>query len=124
MTKIHVSETMLSDMYKDAHGFRPRGHYKQWWTKDELEKEYDWLQKLILESMDREKARQDIAEKEFEKLVQETIDSGAGDRDTAIRWLMQAEDIDTRYSQEVEGFFWSMGLSYQLYIKYGKQYSN
>ena len=119
---IHFSETMLSDMFKDAHGFRPR-HYKEWWTEDELKAEYDYLQRAIEDEMARQDAAEAKAEIEFEKMIAETINIGAKDRDTAIRWLMQAEDVDTRYVQDVEQFFWSLGLSYEKYTEYGKQYT-
>ena len=119
---IHIHETMLSDMFKDANGFRPR-HYKEWWTEEELEKEYDYLQTCINESMERERIQHEIAEKEFEALILKTIELGAEDRDTAIRWLMQAEDVDTRNLQDVEHFFWGHGLSYEKYTEYGKKYT-
>ena len=38
---IHFSDTMLSDMFKDANNFRPR-HYKEYWTESELEEEYNY----------------------------------------------------------------------------------
>ena len=36
---IHISETDLSDFYKDAYGIRPRGVYKEYWTPEDLEAE-------------------------------------------------------------------------------------
>lgn len=111
---IHFSDTMLSDMYKDANGFRPR-HYKVLWTESELEEEYSYLQARIEESMATDALREKYALESFNTLVEETIALGAADRETAIRWLMDAENVDTSYLQDVEHFFWGYGLSYELY---------
>jgi hypothetical protein len=113
---IHFSDTSLSDMFKDANNFRPR-HYKEWWTPSELEEEYNYLQAQIERVMAEERAAEESALVEFNKLVEDTIALGAGDRETAIKWLMDAENVDTSYLQDVEHFFWSYGLSYELYRK-------
>ena len=51
---IHISKTDLSDFYKDAFGFRPRGHYQEWWTEEELQKEYDYLSACCRENREME----------------------------------------------------------------------
>lgn len=80
-------ERVYSDLYKDVHGFRPRsdGFFNS--SDDEKQAIWDYL----LEELDRvcemEQKREQDAIVEFETLVQETIELGAGDRKTAIRWL-------------------------------------
>ena len=119
---IHISETDLSDFYKDAFGFRPRGHYQEWWTQEELDKEYDYLSGCCREAREMEEIRESEALIEFNKLIDETIALGAGDRDTAIRWLMESENVDPNFYQDVEYFFWGHGLSYELYTEYAKKF--
>lgn len=115
---IHFSETMISDMYKEANGFRPK-HYKEWFTEAELEAEYEYLEKEIKFSMDREKYAEKEAVKAFKKLIQETIGYGAGDRETAIRWLVQGEGLEWNI-EDLKYFFWQHGLSYMLQNRWAK----
>jgi len=110
---IHFSDTSLSDMFKDAEGFRPR-HYKEFWTPSELEEEYSHLQARIEESMATDALRHKYALENFNVLIEETIALGAGNRETAIRWLMDAENVDTSYRQDVEHFFWNQGIGFKL----------
>ena len=114
---IHISDTLLSDTYKDAYGIRPRSYYKEFWTEEELEQEYSHLQTVIKSVMEEEAAAKKIALEEFNTLVEETIAIGAGDRKTAIRWLMDGEMVNNSYRQEVEHFFWSHGLSFEMIDK-------
>ena len=118
---VHVSDACLSDYHKDAYGFRP--HYsKMWWTYDEVEAEIDHLCKESEAEYKRECARQELALKEFEELVKETMSYGAKDRETAIRWLMDGEDVDLHYKQDVEHFFWKHGLSFEKIDEFTKKF--
>lgn len=116
---IHINDTLLSDTYKDAFGIRPR-HYKEWWTEEELRVEYTHLGRIISDNMAAEETAQAIALESFNKLVEKTMAHGAGDRMTAIRWLLQAEGIELNPAssigylyQEVEHAFWKYGLSFE-----------
>lgn len=115
---IHVFDTDLSDFFKDAYGFRPRHNYKEWWTNEELQEEYDHLSFICKENMKIEKNEQEKALVCFETLIKETIEHGAKDRKTAIRWLIEGEDLDLNHSQDIEHFFWSHGLSWELIDKF------
>lgn len=116
---IHFSETDLSDFSKDANGFRDRS-YKEWWTEEELHEEYERLSAICKENMENEAIQEKEALVKFESLIQKTIDNGAGDRETAIRWLIQGEDLDINYSQNVEHFFWLHGLSLEKIDEFKK----
>jgi len=109
---IHVCDTSLSDMYKDANGFRPR-HYKEWWTKAELEAELAHLQRVIVYEMEAERKRESEALIKFEILISRTIKHGAADRETAIKWLVDSEDLEWNV-QDLQYFFWGHGLSYEI----------
>jgi hypothetical protein len=83
--------TIWSDLHKDAYGFRPRdGARIAALTDDEKQAEWD----RMIRDLDREMEREQIAQQEatvaFEELVAGTIANGAGDRATAIRWLLDA----------------------------------
>lgn len=86
---IWVGRTDLSDMSKDAYGFRYRG-YKSWWTEQELQAEYDSLQRYMEIEAAEEAELQQAEDEANEAAIQTAINMGAGDRETAIRWLAQA----------------------------------
>lgn len=99
---------MYSDMYKDVHGFRPRGFIYEGWTADDYERELADLEVALLAVMAEENARADRSAAAFEKLVADLMASGAADRATAIRWLHDAENTagDDGYLE------YCMGLRY------------
>ena len=53
---------------------------------------------------------------EFKALVQKTIDLGAGDEETALRWL--TSDQKFYHSQDVESWVWDYNI---LFTDYGKE---
>jgi hypothetical protein len=117
---IHIHETDLSDLYKEANGFRPR-HYKEWWTPEELKAEYDHLFAVCHDNDLIEKERESEALVEFETLVRKTIELGAADKKTAIRWLVDGEDLEmTKY--DLKYFFWGHGLSYEIQNEWAEKF--
>ena len=91
MTPLERAHETYSDMYKDAHGFRPRNDVSAW-TLEDFEQEFEDLGRIINADMEREAAEQEQAVNDFEDRVRDTIATGAGDRETAIRWIDTAED--------------------------------
>jgi len=84
-------QEMYSDFYKDAHGFRPRFDTDDW-SVEAWEKEFEYLRRVCDENETEEEIRQTQSVKDFEQTVVDTIASGAGNRETAILWLKDAED--------------------------------
>ena len=82
-----------SDMYKDVHGFRPRNNISDW-TEQTFHNEIDWLSKELQTQIDEEKMYQSQNAADFEKRIIRTIEVGAGDRETALRWIHEAEDTN------------------------------
>jgi len=56
---------------------------------------------------------------EFKKLITNTIELGAGDEETALRWLTSSETFYS--SQDVEHYVWDKGI---LFTDYGKELVN
>jgi hypothetical protein len=79
------------DMHKDAYGFRPRGIDTSSWTVEQFEEEFESLQKAINANYEQEKEQQALAMVAFEARIAEVIASGARNRDTAMRWIHEAE---------------------------------
>lgn len=83
------------DFYKEVHGIRPRWIFvdggEPAYTEQEMD---DMLLRLVEESkavFAEEERRQQEAVIAFELRVEQTIDSGAKDRQTAVRWIIEAE---------------------------------
>jgi len=104
------------ELYKDVNGFRPRHMDMGSMTDAELESLYDSLIRELDEQQTREAEESARAVEEFKELVQRTIELGAGDEETALRWLTQDEQF--YHEQDVEHFVWNHGI---LYTDYGRE---
>lgn len=104
-----------SDLYKDAHGHRPRfslGHM----TAAELDALWDRTCDALSAELDAESTREVEAELAFDARLNSLIALGAVDRNQAFRWLMDAEGVDRR---DVEVYGWesacfTLGLPFRM----------
>ena len=85
-------------------------------TDAELDAEIASASKINEENFIAEKKAEELAVTEFKTLVKETIDLGAGDEETALRWLTQNEEF--YHSQDVESWVWDKGI---LFCDYGRE---
>lgn len=119
MTTYTFDESIVSDLHKDAYGFRPS---QSWWAMwaafngDQKQAEWDHLIEVMNESMEMERLQTERALAEFKALVQKTIELGAGDEETALRWMTQDETF--YHSQDVEHWVWNQGI---LFTDYGRE---
>lgn len=91
-------DAIISDLHKDARGFRPREYFWAEWnnsTDPERQAIWDRLCKELEDEVTRERKEQALANTRFEELVQATLGLGAGDQATAIRWIIEGEGFDT-----------------------------
>ena len=79
------------DMYKDSYGVRPRGIDTSSWTEADFEREFVQLSKTIDENYREQLASEAKAVERFEAQVTSFIQSGAKDREMALRWIHEAE---------------------------------
>jgi hypothetical protein len=106
------------DGYKDAHGIRPR-FMGLWdadgvaadWTLERLQAEAASISRDVEASIIEDRAHEQRAIIAFEAAIQVAIASGAGDRETAIRWLRDAED-DPHAAGDDGYFEFLQGLPY------------
>jgi len=101
------------DMYKDAHGFRPRGIDTSTWTLEDFEAEFAILSKVIEQENILRMEREETAQHEFEMRMQDLLRSGAKDRDMAMRWIHEAEGSDG----DDEYLCYLVGLPYGYFRK-------
>jgi|GEM_PF-579962 len=114
--KRHELESFIWDAYKDAYGIRPRFMDFESMSMEELQKEADRVAEAAREQYELEVAQAEADLREFKELVQKTIDMGAGDEDTALRWLTQGDVF--HHGQDVEHWVWNRGI---LFTDYGRE---
>ena len=88
-------EAIVSDLYKDAHGFRPSEEFWDYWkswSDDTKQIAWDGLVYAFNLSEAR-RLREEAAKSEYEARLAEYISTGAKDRATAICWLVQSLDL-------------------------------
>ena len=103
----------ISDLFKDVHGIRPRGYNFHEWSDDDLEKFVDDLSQQAKDDAEYEANLAKQAELDFEVKVQDIIDLGAGDRETALRWMLQGDMGDEELDLfGVEWFTMSRGIDF------------
>lgn len=103
-------ETLVYECHKDAFGVKGRHYDFDSMTNEELEKELEFLSGVAKERMEEEERAEQAAYERFEEQVADTIKMGAGDRNTAIRWILNAEGLDKEYDM---GYVcYCLGLSY------------
>ena len=96
-TDLEMLQGIVSDLYKEAHGFRPRGetYWSTLTTVEACEAELDRLSVLAQDVLAWERECEARAAEELEAKIAELIDLGAGDRETALRWLRESVDADS-----------------------------
>ena len=95
MSQYTFCDDSISDLYKDAYGFRPGVGFMERWdsaTDAERQAEWDWLVAVVEREIEAETALKQASVAKFEDLVAETITTGARDRETALRWIMDASN--------------------------------
>jgi hypothetical protein len=111
MSDLEQAQCTFWDMYKDAYGFRPRGIDTSTWTLEQFQEEFV----ILGQAIDREETLRKAAEAEavvaFETRVQVLIGSGADDRETAIRWIHEAEETNG----DNDYLAWTLGLPYRYF---------
>ena len=105
----------ISDASKDAQGVRFRMDISGM-TFAELEAECDYWSNQVAIAIEEEKYYADLAVAEFKALVARTIEMGARDEETALRWLTQDEKF--YHGQDVEHFVYNQGI---LFTDYGRE---
>jgi hypothetical protein len=115
MNKFTYDENILSDLFKEAHGFRPSpGYYSDWgkMSDEEKQQEWDYLIRVLEENTKREELEQAHAAAKFEQRIADYISLGASDRETAIRWIADSEECINDGVIDTEHLEWKLDLSY------------
>ena len=106
---------LYSDFHKDAYGFRPRTVNVYAMSTEELEADFDRFEQVCKENQEADAIAEAQADLAFQTLIANTIQMGAGDEATALRWIV--EGAYDEYGFDYEHFLWSQGIAYSAYGK-------
>ena len=113
MTTLEQYACQYWDMYKDAYGVRPRGIDTSTWTEADFEREFVQLSVTIAEEDRQRKESEEKAAHDFEMRVLGLLQTGAKDREMALRWIHEAEGSNG----DDEYLCYLVGLPYRYFIK-------
>lgn len=111
LTRQEELQSIYWDMYKDAYGVRPRGIDTSNWTEYAFKVEFEHLA-ITIEANEIARCKQEAESVvKFDKRVATLIECGAKNRETAIRWIHEAEGTggDNSY------LAWTLGLPYNYF---------
>jgi predicted Fe-S protein YdhL (DUF1289 family) len=118
MTQFTFDTSIVSDLHKDARGWRPREYFWETWeaaSDEEKQEIWDGLCNELNWEMERERKAEKQAVAEFEKQIARNLSYGAADRQQAIRWIVESLDpsqFDLMYGG---GWVcWELGLPYSM----------
>jgi hypothetical protein len=113
LTELEQAQCTFWDMYKDAHGIRPRHIDTSSWTLEQFDQEFTELAEVMKANDIQKGIEEAIAIEKFERRCAEMISIGAKNMDMAMRWIHEAEGTqgDNDY------LAWTLGLPYQYFRK-------
>jgi hypothetical protein len=109
-------ENIVSDLHKDARGYRPTEYFWEEWTQcgdDTRQAMWDNLCRELEETMDCERKAEARAALALCERLEQMYALGAKTEVQALKWIMEAEefdDSDLRYGASY--FCYHFGLSY------------
>ena len=101
------------DMHKDAYGVRPRGINTTEWTEADFEAEFVILAQTIDANYKEQLAQEEVAKHDFEMRMLSLLQTGAKDREMAMRWIHEAEGSNG----DDEYLCFLLGLPYRYFVK-------
>jgi len=111
LSDLEKAQATFWDFYKDVNGFRPRHIDTSSWTLADFDREFQLLGVQLEANNQAEAVAEAEAVAKFEQHVTNTICMGAGDRTTALRWIMEASDANGDW----EYFCFCNGLPYRYF---------
>jgi hypothetical protein len=94
LTKRQELLCTISDLHKDARGFRPSLDQYEGYSEAQLGAVIQWLAVEVKEEIEREQQIDALCITRFNDEVAIFIQQGAANRSTAIRWMLQAQGYD------------------------------
>jgi len=103
-------EVDVYEMHKEAYGVKGRHYDFDKMSNEDLQKELDHLAEVAKREREIEARQEAENYKNFEKRIFDTVQMGAGDRETAIKWILEAEGLDKE--KDTSYICYCLGLDY------------
>jgi hypothetical protein len=109
-------EQIVSDLHKDARGYRPSEYWWQQWnlcSDDQKQTMWDALSQELSKELDRERVAKARAMLALTERLEKMYEIGAKSEVQALKWIMEAEefsDFDLQYGADY--FCYHFGLDY------------
>jgi len=90
-------ENIVSDLHKDAYGFRPSQSFWEYWTEsndDRKQRIWDDLLDALKREMEYQREREAEAVKEFNTMLRRLYETGAKDFAQALEWTHDAHNTN------------------------------
>lgn len=117
MTTYTFDENIVSDLHKDARGYRPLQYFwAEWDNASDFDRQAIWdgLLEELSREMDRQRQADEIAMIAMHQRIQDTMLLGAKDKVQALKWIIEAEefdDIDLQYGPSYFCFHFNLPYS-------------
>lgn len=112
------SDELILELYRDANGYRASPTYSSYWNKltpDQKQEEWDYLCKVLEDSIQEEKIQKERAVDAYKSVIENVRICGAKNDEDAIRWLTQQEIFE--HDQDVEAYVYKHGI---LFTDFGR----
>ena len=109
------SDYLFSDLFKDVYGCRPASSDCNRWMDSTDEEKQEWWDYLTDTLREQEAEMREYQAKQIaalESRIQMNITLGAGDRKTALRWVLDSFDQDSLKYYGAEQVAYDLGLPY------------
>ena len=119
------SDDIISDLHKDAYGFRPSQRFFDDWaeyTPAEKQECWDMLCEEMERSMKEQAAAEAAALVEFRKAVAAVVKYCDVKWTRALEYLADEADISIENEQDFDFFLWKQGLGYEDRAKIRRLY--
>ena len=114
--------TSVYEMHKDDYGVKGRHYNFNEMSNEDLEKELKHLCAVAKETADEEKRYEEAAYQTFLKTVNTTIQHGAKDKEEAIKWILEAEELIQYYDNDPGYICYTLGLGYDKEYLFKKKH--
>jgi hypothetical protein len=109
-------ETIVSDLHKDARGYRPSEYFWEEWTQcgdDTRQVMWDSLCRELEDAMAAERQAEARAALALTERLEKMYELGATSEVQALKWIIEAEEFDSVDLQYGADYFcYNFGLSY------------
>ena len=118
-------DNIISDLHKDARGFRPCEYFWEEWTQspdDAKQQIWDNLVDEMNRAMEQQKKDEAAALVAFRKVVAAQMKFCDITWTKALEYLADAEDMSIDCEQDFDYFLWGQGIGYEDRLKIRKLY--